>query len=89
MDLPTTVVTAVALSAAAGKNPWIPLGALLLLGAPESVPEFIIDKDLQAGLHELLPSTALYILGSLFLVVSLLESLAHKIPQVEQRLHTV
>ena len=81
--VPSSVVTAVALSAAAGKNPWVPLALIFLLAAPESVPPILMDPDLQTQLHELGPPELLWGLGALFVLVSILESLADKIPWVE------
>ena len=82
--VPSSVVTAIALSAAAGKNPWVPLGLLFLLAAPEGVPSFLMEPALHAQLHELGPGEVLYALGTIFVVVALLESLADKIPLVER-----
>ena len=82
--VPSSVVTAIALSAAAGKNPWVPLGLLFLLAAPEGVPAFLIEPELHAQLHGLGPAEVLYALGTIFVVVAILESLADKIPLVER-----
>ncbi len=85
MDLvPSSVITAIALSAAAGKNPWVPLGLLFLLAAPESVPGFLMEEPLQASLHEMGSPELLFGLGVTFLIVAILESLADKVPWVER-----
>jgi len=49
------MVAAVATSAAAGKNPWLPLGMIFLLAAPGSVPELMMNADLHRQLHALAP----------------------------------
>jgi hypothetical protein len=81
--VPASVVTAIALSAAAGKNPWIPLGLLFLLAAPESVPAIFMEPELHSALHGLGPAVVLWSLAAFFLVVACLESLADKISWVE------
>jgi hypothetical protein len=82
--LPASVVAAISCSAAAGKNPWIPLGLLFVLAAPESVPSFLMEPELHRALHELGPPGLLWGLGGGFLVLAALESLADKLPWVEQ-----
>jgi len=82
--VPASVVTAIALSAAAGKNPWVPLGLLFLLAAPESVPGILMEPELHGELHAMGPAGVLYTLGMIFVVVAVLESLADKIPWVER-----
>ncbi|MCC6217695.1 MAG: DUF4126 family protein [Polyangiaceae bacterium] len=85
MDLvPTSVVAAVGCSAAAGKNPWVPLALVFLLAAPERAPTPLIDAQLHGALHAMGPPSLLWGLGAFFLVVSILESLADKISFVEQ-----
>jgi hypothetical protein len=83
-SVPSSVMAAVAGSAAAGKNPWLPFGLLLLLAAPDSVPSLIMDARLHDALHALGPAGLLYGLGALFLVLSILESLADKLPPIER-----
>lgn len=82
--IPSSVVAAIACSAAAGKNPWIPLGILICLAAPETVPSFIMQPELQQGLHSLADPSTLYAVGGLFLVLATLEALADKIGFVEK-----
>lgn len=82
--VPSSVITAVALSAAAGKNPWIPLGLLFLVAAPAEVPAFMMEPSLHAQLHSLAPAPVLWTLGGVFGVLAVLESLADKIPFVER-----
>jgi hypothetical protein len=82
--VPSSVMAAVAGSAAAGKNPWLPFGLLLLLAAPESVPPLIMDTRLHDALHALGPAGLLYGLGAFFLILSILESLADKLPPIER-----
>ena len=55
MVLPSSMVAAVASSAAAGKNPWLPLALIFLLAAPSSVPGVMMDPALHGQLHSLGP----------------------------------
>src|SRR5687768_9160473 len=82
--IPSSVVAAVALSAAAGKNPWIPLGLLFLLAAPDSVPPILIDPALHAQLHAIAGAEVLWTLGIVFSILAVLDSLADKLPFVER-----
>jgi hypothetical protein len=82
--IPSSVMAAVAGSAAAGKNPWLPFGLLLLLAAPDTVPSLVMDTRLHDALHALGPAGLLYGLGAFFLVLSILESLADKLPPIER-----
>ena len=79
----SSVVAAIACSAAAGKNPWVPLGLLSLLAAPEEVPSLVMEPELHASLHSMAEPSVLYTLAAIFLTLSLLESLADKIPFVQ------
>lgn len=79
----TSIVTAIACSAAAGKNPWVPLGLLSLLAAPEEVPGFVMEPRLHDALHGMADPGLLYTLAAVFLTLALLESLADKIPLVQ------
>lgn len=79
----TSIVAAIACSAAAGKNPWVPLGLLALLAAPEEVPGFVMEPELHGALHSMAEPSLLYTLAAIFLTLSLLESLADKIPLVQ------
>lgn len=81
--IPSSVMTAVASSAAAGKNPWLPFGVLFLLAGFESVPEFLIDPDLHAGLHGMAEPTTYFVLAGVFLTLTALESFADKISWIE------
>ncbi|MDH5492912.1 MAG: hypothetical protein OEY14_13240 [Myxococcales bacterium] len=83
MDASSSVVTAMALSAAAGKNPWIPLGLILLIAAPAEMPSWLMDPSLHAGLHGLAAPGWLYGLGGFFLLLATLEAVADKIPVVQ------
>jgi hypothetical protein len=78
------MVAAVATSAAAGKNPWLPLALIFLLAAPESVPSVMMDPELHRQLHGLGPEGLLWGLGATFAVLSLADSLADKIGFVEK-----
>lgn len=82
--IPTSVMAAIAGSAAAGKNPWLPFALLLLFAAPESMPTMFMDGGLHDSLHALGPAGLLYGLGAAFLVLSVLDSLADKLPFVER-----
>ena len=77
-------MAAVAASAAAGKNPWLPFAMLFLLAAPDSMPTVFMDAGLHESLHALGPQALLYGLGATFLVLSVLDSLADKLPFVER-----
>ncbi|MCA9606467.1 MAG: hypothetical protein KC619_12765 [Myxococcales bacterium] len=82
--LPSSMVAAVATSAAAGKNPWLPLGVIFLLAAPSSVPSFLMNEDLHRQLHGLAPVEVLWTLGAIFGVLALADSLADKIGFIEK-----
>jgi len=82
--IPPSIVAAVACSAAAGKNPWIPLGLLFLLAAPDGVPSLLMETDLHTALHGLGPSELLWVLGIGFLALAVAESLADKLPFIER-----
>lgn len=82
--IPASVMAAVAGSAAAGKNPWLPFALLFLLAAPDSMPTMFMDAGLHDSLHALGPAGLLYGLGVTFLVLSVLDSLADKLPFVER-----
>ncbi|MCC7536174.1 MAG: hypothetical protein IT379_08170 [Deltaproteobacteria bacterium] len=82
--VPSSVVTAVAASTAAGKNPWLPFGVIFLLAAPESIPGWLMDTRLHRELHALLPASVLWSLGGVFIVLAALDSLADKIAIVER-----
>ena len=78
------MVAAVACSAAAGKNPWLPLALLFLVAAPDSLPSWLVEPALQQQLHSLAPGGLLLGLGALFLVLSLADSFADKLGFVER-----
>lgn len=78
------MVAAVATSAAAGKNPWLPLGVIFLLAAPTSVPGFLMNEELHRQLHGLAPVEVLWALGAVFGVLALADSLADKIGFIEK-----
>ncbi len=82
--VPSSVMAAIALSASAGKNPWIPFAILFLLAAPAGVPTWMMDPYLHASVHELGPPGLLYGLGGLFLALSVLDSIADKVPFIER-----
>lgn len=82
--VPSSVITAIALSAAAGKNPWVPLGLLFLFAAPDSIPDVLMDPALHAELHQIGPPSLLWTLAGIFVGIAVLESLADKIPWVER-----
>ncbi len=82
--IPASVMAAIAGSAAAGKNPWLPFGLLFLLAAPDATPTMLMDPGLHDSLHALGPAGLLYGLGTAFLTLSILDSLADKIPIVER-----
>jgi hypothetical protein len=81
--VPASIVTAIALSAAAGKNPFIPLGLLFLLAAPDTIPPILMEPELHAALHQIGPVGLLWSLAAFFLLVACLESVADKISWVE------
>jgi len=82
--LPTSMITAIATSAAAGKNPWLPLAMIFLLAAPESVPSVLMNAELHDQLHSLGPVELLWSLGGVFGVMALADSLADKIGFIEK-----
>ena len=82
--IPSSMVAAVACSAAAGKNPWLPLALIFLLAAPGSVPAIMMDPDLHRQLHDLGPEALLWSLGGVFAVLALADSLADKIGFIEK-----
>ena len=82
--IPSSVVAAVACAAAAGKNPWLPLGLVFLLAAPESAPSILIEPELQSQLHSLGPAPLLWTLGGVFTALALADSLADKIGLVQK-----
>jgi hypothetical protein len=82
--IPSSMVTAVSGSVAAGKNPWLPLALVFLLAAPESVPTWMMDPALHAQLHGFGPEAALWSLGGVLLVLALADSLADKIGFIEK-----
>jgi hypothetical protein len=81
--VPSSIVAAVACSAAAGKNPWVPLALIFLLAAPDSVPSLMMDPGLHRQLHTLAPVGVLWGLGALFAALTIAESLADKIAFIE------
>lgn len=78
------MVAAIATSAAAGKNPWLPLGVIFLLAAPASVPSLMMNEDLHRQLHALGPAEVLWTLGGIFALLALCDSLADKIGFIER-----
>lgn len=78
------MVAAVACSAAAGKNPWIPLALIFLLAAPSSVPGLMMDPDLHHALHGLGPVELLWTLGAVFAALAIADSLADKVGLIEK-----
>ncbi|MGE0788221.1 MAG: hypothetical protein AB7S26_21290 [Sandaracinaceae bacterium] len=82
--IPSSVIAAVASSAAAGKNPWMPLALIFLLAAPESVPGVLMHEDLHRELHALGPGALLWSLGAVFGVLAIADSLADKIGFIEK-----
>jgi len=81
--IPSSMVAAIGTSAAAGKNPWLPLAMIFLLAAPDSVPSLMMNADLHAQLHALAPVEVLWTLGGVFAVLALADSLADKIGFIE------
>lgn len=82
--LPSSLVAAILCSAAAGKNPWVPLGLISLVAAPERLPAFLLSPEIHAKLHSMAPPSVLWGVGALMGVLALLESFGDKIPGVEQ-----
>ena len=82
--IPGSLVAAVATSAAAGKNPWLPLAMIFLLAAPSSVPDLMMNADLHRQLHGLAPVEVLWTLGGVFAVLALADSLADKVGFIEK-----
>src|SRR5690606_12214825 len=82
--IPSSMVAAVACSAAAGKNPWLPLALIFLLAAPDSVPAILMDPELHRQLHGLGPVELLWSLGAVFGVLALCDSLADKVGFIEK-----
>lgn len=82
--IPSSMVAAVACSAAAGKNPWLPLALIFLLAAPGSVPAIMMDPELHRQLHALGPEALLWSLGGVFAALALADSLADKIGFIEK-----
>ena len=82
--LPSSMIAAVATSAAAGKNPWLPLGLIFLLAAPESIPAVMMDPALHRELHALGPPALLWSLGGTFALLAVADSLADKIGFLEK-----
>lgn len=78
------MVAAVATSAAAGKNPWLPLAMIFLLAAPGSVPSIMMNADLHRQLHALAPVEVLWSLGAVFALLALADSLADKLGFIER-----
>lgn len=78
------MIAAVATSAAAGKNPWLPLAMLFLVAAPASVPGLLMAEDLHRQLHGLAPEAVLWSLGAVFAVLAVADSLADKVGFIEQ-----
>jgi len=81
--VPSSLVAAVLVSAAAGKNPWVPFGLLALVAAPTSVPSWLLDPVVHARLHSIAPEPALWTFGAVMVVLALLESFGDKLPGVE------
>ncbi len=78
------MIAAIATSAAAGKNPWLPLAMIFLLAAPESVPSLMMNDELHHQLHSLGPVALLWTLGGVFAALALADSLADKIGFIEK-----
>lgn len=81
--IPSSMVAAVACSAAAGKNPWLPLALIFLLAAPDSVPGILMDPGLHRSLHALMAVELLWGLGAFFALLTIAESLADKVGFIE------
>jgi hypothetical protein len=82
--IPSSMVAGVACSAAAGKNPWLPLALIFLLAAPETIPTLMMDADLHRQLHSFAPASVLWTLGGVFAALALADSLADKIGVIEK-----
>ena len=82
--IPNSIVAAIACSAAAGKNPWIPLGLICLVGGAPDLPDMLVNNDLQGGLHAMAPPSVMLTLGTIFCVLAILDSLADKLPFVQE-----
>ena len=83
-SIPTSMIAAIATSAAAGKNPWLPLGLIFVLAAPESVPSVLMEAELHQQLHAIGPAGVLWTLGLVFVSLSILDSLADKVGFIEK-----
>lgn len=70
-------------SAAAGKNPWVPFGLLALVAAPANMPDWVLEPAVHARLHSIAPEPVLWTIGVVMTVLALLESLGDKLPGVE------
>ena len=70
-------------SAAAGKNPWVPFGLLALVAAPANMPDWVLEPAVHARLHSIAPEPVLWTIGVVMTVLALLESLGDKPPGVE------
>lgn len=81
--MPSTLVTAMAGSAAAGKNPWLPLALILLIAQADQVPDWLMEPALHRGLHDLGSPGVMLGLGLLFLVLSIADSFADKVGWIE------
>ncbi|MBX3183256.1 MAG: DUF4126 domain-containing protein [Polyangiaceae bacterium] len=79
----SSLVTALSASAAAGKNPWLPLAVILLLAQADTVPAWLMEPTLHRGLHGLGSPGLLLTLGVVFLVLSIADSLADKVGWIE------
>jgi hypothetical protein len=83
-EISAPLVTALACSTAAGKNPWVPLAFVFLLAAPDSVPPLFMDPEVHDAVHAIAPQPVLWTLAIVFAILAVLESLADKIPVVEK-----
>lgn len=81
--MPPSLITAAAAGAATGKNPWLPFGILFALARLPRVPGWVIDAELHAGLHDLVPPGLCLGLAIVFLLLAVLDSAADKIHWVE------
>ncbi len=82
--VPSTILTAAASSAAAGKNPWLPFGVLFLVAGLDAPPDWVVDPTLHRGLHGMAPSHVYFILSGVFLTLAVLESIADKVSFIER-----
>jgi hypothetical protein len=82
--VPSSMVAAVACSAGAGKNPWLPLALIFLLAAPATMPAILIEPILHRQLHAIGPEALLWSLGGVFLVLAIADSFADKISVIER-----